>query len=81
MISTTIQMWLMTQIVGNPLNRPILKAKSNFHSSFPISAGSSLTINLMLNGWDLVDGSTINFYIGSKLIVPKIYHSFSQYQS
>jgi hypothetical protein len=68
MISTTVQMWLMTQIVGNPLSPPVLKATSNFASSFPIAPGSSTKINLMLNGWDLVDGSTVNFYIGGSLV-------------
>jgi glucan 1,3-beta-glucosidase len=66
MVNTTIQMWLMTQIIGNPLNPPRLKATSTFSSSFPISSGSSTEINLLLNGWDLTDGSTLNFYIGGE---------------
>ncbi|KAG0653108.1 hypothetical protein D0Z07_0768 [Hyphodiscus hymeniophilus] len=69
MISTTVQMWLMTQIVGNAISRPVLKATSGFHSSFPIASGSNTKINLMLNGWDLTDGSTVNFYIGVRNIV------------
>ncbi|KAH8777176.1 pectate lyase superfamily protein-domain-containing protein [Hyaloscypha sp. PMI_1271] len=69
MVNTTIQMWLMTQIVGNPLNPPRLKATSTFSSSFPISSGSSTEINLLLNGWDLTDGSTLNFYIGVRNII------------
>ncbi|KAH8810931.1 pectin lyase fold/virulence factor [Xylogone sp. PMI_703] len=69
MVNTTIQMWLMTQIVGNPSNLPTLKATSDFSSSFPISAGSTNKIDLLLSGWDLTDGSTLNFYIGVRNII------------
>jgi glucan 1,3-beta-glucosidase len=56
-LSKTINSYVDTFLIGNPLDRPTLKASSNFHGS------------TFLNMYDPGQGSTTNFYIGVKNLV------------
>jgi Pectate lyase superfamily protein len=56
-ISSPLQLYVGTVLMGNPLNLPIIKASSSFNG------------DTMIYGKDLNQNSTINFYIGIKNLV------------
>ncbi|RFU24725.1 hypothetical protein B7463_g11612, partial [Scytalidium lignicola] len=57
MLSSPLQLYVGTVIMGNPLSPPVLKATAGFSGSY------------MIYGKDPNQGSTTNFYIGIKNIV------------
>jgi glucan 1,3-beta-glucosidase len=56
-ISSSLQLYVGTVLMGNPLNPPIIKASSNFNG------------DTMIYGKDPNHDSTINFYIGIKNLI------------
>jgi glucan 1,3-beta-glucosidase len=56
-ISSSLQLYVGTVLIGNPLNPPIIKASSSFNG------------DTMIYGKDPNQGSTTNFYIGIKNLV------------
>jgi glucan 1,3-beta-glucosidase len=57
LISGTVQLFINTQIIGDALNLPTLRAASN------VANGS-----VVVSGFDPGQGSTTNFYLGIRNI-------------
>ncbi|KAH8916655.1 glycoside hydrolase family 55 protein [Atractiella rhizophila] len=60
-VTSSVQVIIYTQIIGNPLSLPTIKASSNFRAS--VDSGA------VLNGYDPGTGSTTNFFIGIRNII------------
>jgi glucan 1,3-beta-glucosidase len=54
LLDSSIQMYVDTVLIGNPINRPTIKASSKFQDYY------------LVRGWDPSWDSTINFYMGFK---------------
>ena len=57
LLTSSVQLYLNTFLIGNPLERPVITTSSNFSDSF------------LIYGKDPSFGATTNFYIGIKNLV------------